>query len=484
MGLWYGLLLCFFCVPLALGFTIILPDSPDDLLNTNTDKANTDPEEQKAVYEIMNATGNGWATSIPDVCKGRWHGIECMPDQSDVLHVVSLSFGALSDDTAFPTCDTDSFISPAISRLPHLKRLFFYQCCKGNPQPIPKALGLLSNSLESLVLRENGHVGSVPPELGNLTRLHTLDLFGNNLNSVIPTTLSNLTHLQLLDLSNNKLVGGIPSLEPLTSLNILDLHLNLLSGTVQASIGHLNSLVKLDLSRNNLSGSVPTSIGHLKSLILLDLGHNRLSGQLPDSLGDLKFLQALILQGNSISGPIPEAFGSLEDLTVMALSSAGLEGGIPESLGKLTKLRVLYLDENKLSGTIPTSLAKLAHISELKVNGNLLSGPVPFSRQFIWKMGRRLQLGDNSGLCYQSSNPGEEMDTSFLMGIKHCELKTTGHEVSAEAVAPTSSQLPVISSLYSAKDYEASFAHIRSFYWPSIATILVVLAANMLLLPY
>eukprot|EP01018_Ginkgo_biloba_P025394 Gb_10165 [translate_table: standard] len=495
MGSWYGLggAGCCCCSGLmsfiflsaicssAMGFTIILPDSPSNLLDTpqtgfnvNMEKAHTNPKEQQAVYEVMSVTGNGWATSIPDVCKGRWHGIECMPDQSNVLHVVSLSFGALSDDTAFPTCDKNSVISPAVTRLPHLKRLFFYQCCRDNPQPIPKVIGLLSSSLESLVLRENGHIGSIPPELGNLTRLHTLDLHGNNLNSVIPPTLGKLNHLQLLDLSRNRFTGRIPSsFQGLESLNILDLNQNLLEGPIPEQLGKLFSLRKLDMSRNRLRGAIPASFGNMKSLLLLDLGYNCLFGRIPPSLGDLKFLQALILQGNSIGGPIPESLGSLEELMIMVLSNAGLKGPIPEALGRLSKLRVLCLDENRLNGSIPTNLGKLVHISEFKVSGNLLAGPVPFTREFMWKLGRRLQLGNNSGLCYEPNNPQEEeMDSSFLLGIKYCDFNITGH-VSSDTTPPSVSQLPNVSPP-SLKPSPASSAHGRPVSWLLLTIILVV----------
>ena len=191
------LLYFLYFVPLSQPFTVIMPDPgvPSALVDrpqigfsmNNDNGARTDPNEQEAVYDIMRATGNDWATDIPDVCRGRWHGIECMPDKDKVFHIVSLSFGALSDDTAFPTCDpTRSYISRSITKLPHLRTLFFYRCLTNNPQPIPSFLGLLGSTLQNLVLRENGHVGHIPIELGNLTRLRVLDIHKNNLNGSIP----------------------------------------------------------------------------------------------------------------------------------------------------------------------------------------------------------------------------------------------------------------------------------------------------------
>uniref|UniRef100_M4CH67 Uncharacterized protein n=2 Tax=Brassica TaxID=3705 RepID=M4CH67_BRACM len=114
-GLYCHILLVFSMIcPFTSSFTVItsdtvapsaLIDGPQTGFTMTRDGAHTEPDEQDAVYDIMRATGNDWAAAIPDVCRGRWHGIECMPDQDNVYHVVSLSFGALSDDTAFPTCD-------------------------------------------------------------------------------------------------------------------------------------------------------------------------------------------------------------------------------------------------------------------------------------------------------------------------------------------------------------------------------------------
>ncbi|XP_058115535.1 protein TOO MANY MOUTHS-like [Magnolia sinica] len=424
--------------PPSMTFTVIMTDSnvPSTLVDTPQtgfsiahDRARTDSHEQKAVYEIMKATGNSWATSIPDVCRGRWHGIECMPDKDDVYHIVSLSFGALSDDTAFPTCDqSTSFISPWLTKLPHIRSLFFYQCFTRNPQPIPPFLAHLGPTLQSLVLRNNGHVGPIPTQLGNLTLLRVLDLHSNNLTSSIPQSFTNLAHLRSLDLSSNRLTGRIPDL-PTSTLNVLDLSQNLLQGSIPASLGNCPSLIKMDLSRNYLTGPIPNSFDGLRSLMLLDLSYNRLSGPFPVSLGSLTSLRALILKVNSMqSTVIPNAvFSPLKNLMILILSDMGLHGTIPESIGCLPSLRVLHLDRNDLNGSIPQSFRHSGNLNELRVNDNRLVGPIPFGREMLWKMGRKLKLANNSGLCYDgcSSNGRDEgVDSSFVLGIACCESQT------------------------------------------------------------
>ena len=87
--------------------------------------------------------------------------------------------------------------------------------------------------VDSIDLDTDNLRGTIPDELGLLTALTTLYLYGHQLTGTIPTQLGQLTALTLLDLSVNQLTGTIPTdLTLLTNLNSLLLEFNNLTGQV------------------------------------------------------------------------------------------------------------------------------------------------------------------------------------------------------------------------------------------------------------
>ena len=73
--------------------------------------------------------------------------------------------------------------------------------------------------------------GTIPPELGNLSNLEFLRLYGNQLTGPIPPELGNLSNLETLWLGDNQLTGTIPpELGNLSNLKDLRLHNNELTG--------------------------------------------------------------------------------------------------------------------------------------------------------------------------------------------------------------------------------------------------------------
>jgi Leucine-rich repeat (LRR) protein len=242
---------------------------------------------------------------------------------------------------------------------------------------IPPDIGDLTD-LTDLNIYQNRLSGGIPSELGNLSALAFLKLSGNQLTGSIPVALMSLQNLNRLELNNNQLSGGIPAaISSLVNLTYLDLHSNQLSGGIPAALGAVANLVLLDLSFNPIGGSIPAEFGNLRRLGFCGLNSIQLTGSIPPEIGNLAGLQILYLSTNQLSGAIPHQIGNLTNLRNLYLHENQLTGGIPAELGILGNLDTVMLSDNSLTGGIPESLLQLGRLRILLLNNNSLSGPIP-----------------------------------------------------------------------------------------------------------
>ncbi|KAF3794524.1 putative LRR receptor-like serine/threonine-protein kinase [Nymphaea thermarum] len=110
------------------------------------------------------------------------------------------------------------------------------------------------------VVEANQLEGTIPPELGNLSRIKRFWISGSNFTGSIPDFIGNWTSIQLLMIIGTSLQGPIPpSISALT--NMTNLRITDLSGPGSSfpDLRNMNKLQELDLSFNNLSGQVPES---------------------------------------------------------------------------------------------------------------------------------------------------------------------------------------------------------------------------------
>ena len=289
-----------------------------------------------------------------------------------------------------------------------------------------RVVGLRIVPSVGLPIVRDGIVGTIPSELGSLSSLRTLGLWGNQLTGGIPKELGSLTNLQTLNLNENRLTGEIPKeLGSLAKLQSLDLLENRLTGEIPTELGDLSELNRLSLSGNRLTGEIPAELENLPYLQGLYLRDNLLTGCVPDGLRDVQHSDlaelglpfcvdlacstlaeassgtnnpglksdcaALLAARDVLAGtatlnwstdtPIADWSGVVLEgtpgrVTELRLRNLGLTGEIPPELGSLSDLRHLNLSDNSLTGHIPTELGGLFNLQELYLSGNGLSGCV------------------------------------------------------------------------------------------------------------
>ncbi|PRP88693.1 putative LRR receptor-like serine/threonine-protein kinase [Planoprotostelium fungivorum] len=201
-----------------------------------------------------------------------------------------------------------------------------------------------------IVLPSRSLTGTIPSSIENLVNLTSLDLSANQLTGTIPSSIGNITSRLLihLDLSSNRLTGTIP-------------------GTLFVSS---STLSYINLSQNQLSGTLPP-FGNLTSVNLLALNTNSLSGIIHPSIGQLRSLSTLILYQNRFTGPIPPLFNT--SLRQIEFDRNQLSGSISPSMMDLPNLQMLHLQTNQLSGVLPARNSSLSPISKLDVSGNAIT---------------------------------------------------------------------------------------------------------------
>ncbi|KAM7466698.1 hypothetical protein LguiB_014260 [Lonicera macranthoides] len=228
--------------------------------------------------------------------------------------------------------------------------------------------------LRHIDLQNNSLQGQIPPEINRLFRLQNLILYNNSLEGKIPTNLSHCTSLMHVTLARNKLEGEIPrEFTTLSNLNFLSVSKNYLQGEIWSSFGNLTSLETLSLSYNAFKGSIPDTFGQLIKLSALGIGRNEISGMVPSTIYNLSSLTILSLGENQLRGSIPHNLGlSFPYLQVLQLNDNHFTGAIPTSLTNVSELAFLDLSANNFRGNIPTNFGSLQHLQEFSLNFNFL----------------------------------------------------------------------------------------------------------------
>ena len=184
-----------------------------------------------------------------------------------------------------------------------------------------------------LHLHENNLQGPIPLELGNLTNLEELGLFGNGLTGQIPPELGNLGNLKELWVDENALTGTLPrDLLSLTALEYISFQSNpglcapasnefqqwlrsidIVIGSSCAAAGSPRDRAVLVAFFNAMGGANWTNNANWLSNQPMREWH----GVATDANGRVS---GLVLHENNLRGTIPPELANLTELTALSLS--------------------------------------------------------------------------------------------------------------------------------------------------------------------
>ncbi|KAI8536553.1 hypothetical protein RHMOL_Rhmol10G0266500 [Rhododendron molle] len=216
-------------------------------------------------------------------------------------------------------------------------------------------------------------------DCSNDNRVTRIQIGRQNLQGNLPPTLSNLTELQRLELQWNNLTGPLPSLNGLSSLQVLMLANNMFTSIPSDFFMGLSALQSVDIGNNPFSAwEIPRSILNASSLRNFSANSANITGEIPAFLGPDGFpsLVNLHLAFNGLEGGLPAAFSGSQ-IESLWVNGQGLSGGI-EVIGNMTLLKEVWLHSNSFSGPLP-NFSGLKGLEVLSLRDNLFTGPVPVS---------------------------------------------------------------------------------------------------------
>ncbi|CAB9525596.1 LRR receptor-like serine threonine-protein kinase [Seminavis robusta] len=303
---------------------------------------------------------------------------------------------------------------------------------------IPTEVGLMTR-LTLLWFTTTHLSGTLPTELGPLRNLERLWISGSEFDGTLPTELGNLNNLTELVFDKARFSGSIPreilGLSNLKTLGFLECPLLDTASFLSEVVENLHNLESLSLRYQKPVGftSIPSEIGRLTNLVNLVFTDFQLNGTIPSEMGLLTKLNCLNLQRNSITGTLPEELSKMSQLKVLRISSNQLEGRPLEQdvFPQLSQLQKLHINDNLFSGSIATGIGLWSSLKKLELQNTKMSGSLSTELLLLDKLTSLVMMNTSlsgsipEGLCGVIVSPHEMK----VFGGKHYAVPTTNLSV-------------------------------------------------------
>lgn len=147
--------------------------------------------------------------------------------------------------------------------------------------------------------------GSLPTQLGRLTKLENFEGYSNDFTGTLPTEFGKCQSLRRMDIFNNKLNGTLPTeIGNMKKLSIFHVKSNKMDGTIPSCIGELPQISWYGLRwKKYMTGTLLSSNPLL--FFRFDISENRMVGTIPESFANAVHLKDFRLANNYIHEPIP-----------------------------------------------------------------------------------------------------------------------------------------------------------------------------------
>ncbi|KAI8020435.1 Receptor protein kinase TMK1 [Camellia lanceoleosa] len=238
-----------------------------------------------------------------------------------------------------------------------------------------------SNRVTRIQIGHQNLQGTLPPNLSNLIALERLELQWNNISGPVPS-LNGLTSLQVLMLSNNQF-SSIPKdfFTGMNSLQSVEIDNNPFTAwEIPKTLLNASSLQNFSANSANITGKIPDFLGPdgFPGLINLHLAFNYLEGELPKSFSG-SLMESLWVNGQMSNGKLSGGIDVIQNMTMLRevwLHSNAFSGPLPDFSG-FKSLESLSVRDNSFTGPVPVSLMNLGSLKIVNLTNNLLQGPMP-----------------------------------------------------------------------------------------------------------